>query len=460
MAREIYGYLVDSMLFGKHLENDFISIDEKELKTELNDYREFVLKHYNKIKAEVMTDYKKISVTIESFGTFPDEELLKQLALYIDCVIIADPVFALTEPVSESTNIMSQYMGMREAEFDKTELANALRYMKKIIKLVSCGFVKFVPISILHEAPQNIPIRFDKNNFNDCLPTEIMDFLRQHIKVHNLEPCENGLKICSKDPLRKGTSLYVYFPECKERMGEVVQYMKQVPISELKSNGTFQMALIRPAEISDIEFSTWLNQSINVASEKLCQETYQELYFAQQLHSMYLTKSKFKADLLAKGISNNSTQSKLANLALKLDVPVFQGISLDEIISIRQNYGSSFANFRNELGNKLIHLNGIKDDNELKNELEIISYEINESYICNIDKEIKSLKRSLRSDIAILTGSLLSSYVTGGISLIGAAAAAIASGKDTNKLFGDMRDNPGYFLWKIDKKKASKWNFL
>lgn len=109
------------------------------------------------------------------------------------------------------------------------------------------------------------------------------------------------------------------------------------------------------------------------------------------------------------------------------------------------------------MGGKLIHLNGIKDDKELKAELDAVSYEINETYINSITREISSLKRSIGTEVAILTGTLLSSYVTGGLTLIGAAAAAMAGIKDSNKLFGDVRENPGYFLWKIDKKKSNKW---
>ena len=119
--------------------------------------------------------------------------------------------------------------------------------------------------------------------------------------------------------------------------------------------------------------------------------------------------------------------------------------------------GASFKNFRCELGEKLIKLNGIKDNECLKQELDAVSYEINETYINDIAKEISSLKRSLGMDSLILTGTLLTSYTTGGLTLIGAVAAAISAAKDSGKLFGDVRENPGYFLWRIDRKNSKKW---
>lgn len=458
MSHRIYDFLTESILFGNDLENDFAATEVNELKKALRDYREYVLNNFDEIKEEVIKDSKKISVTIESFGQYPDDELLKQLALYIDCVIIADPVFELTEERSDTSKVMSQYMGMGGKEFfEKKKLVKALKYMKRITGLIVCDYVKFVPISILHEAPLNIPIRFDKDNFRNCLPPEIMGFLHKHIKVCNTELYENGLRVCMEKTLEKGTGLYIYFPDCVDRMGEVVQYMRFRPTTKAGLDGKIQFSVNIADDISDEEFSAWLNQSINTASQKICNETFEELYFAEMLHSMYMTKTQFKADLLAKGIQSNSIQSKIANLALRLDVPVFQGVTIDNIIQIRQNYGDSFANFRSELGGKLIKLNGLKEDAELKAELDAVSYEINETYINNIAREVGSLKRSIGTDVAILTGTLLSSYATGGLTLIGAAAAAIAGVKDSNKLLGDVRENPGYFLWKIDKKKTDRW---
>ena len=328
--------------------------------------------------------------------------------------------------------------------------------MKKITPLIVCGYVKFVPISILHEAPKQVPIRFDQNNFSDLLPKNIMDFLRKNIEVYNIEKVKDGLRVCLQEPLKKGTGLYLAFPECPERMGEIVQYTNMQYVTE-DATGRMLVKIGIPDTITDEEFQIWLNQSINTASRKLYDETYQELYFAQMLHSMYMTRSQFKADLLAKRVDNNSMQSAIANLTLKLEVPVFHGVDLKDIIEIRQNYGQSFKNFRNELGEKLIKLNGLPDDQNLKRELDIVSYEINETYINDIAKEISSLKRAIGIDGIVLTGTLLTSYVTGGLSLIGSVAATISAMKDSTKLFGDVRENPGYFLWKIDKKNSRKW---
>lgn len=85
-------------------------------------------------------------------------------------------------------------------------------------------------------------------------------------------------------------------------------------------------------------------------------ETFQEVYLASRLNTMYLTQSTLKAQLLSKEMGKQSVDSQIANMALRLDVPVLENSKITDIISIRNDYGESFANFRTELGEKLLHL--------------------------------------------------------------------------------------------------------
>lgn len=74
-------------------------------------------------------------MTVESFGNRPNEDTLKQLVLYMDCIFIEDPVFSMTETKSKSSKVMTRYLGMTDNEFDRTALVEAVRYMKDNIRL-------------------------------------------------------------------------------------------------------------------------------------------------------------------------------------------------------------------------------------------------------------------------------------------------------------------------------------
>lgn len=109
MSHINFDFLTESILFGSGLEDKFSALSDYEIEKELNRYREYVISNMGEICREIIFDSRKIAVTIESFSERPREELLKQLALYVDVVTISDPLFELTEKKSNSTKVMAEY---------------------------------------------------------------------------------------------------------------------------------------------------------------------------------------------------------------------------------------------------------------------------------------------------------------------------------------------------------------
>ena len=459
MSHVNYDYLTESLLFSRHVEDEYSEVNEHDLRAELEKYRKYVLDNSDAIRQEAIEAKKKISVVIDSFQKLPDEKMLKQLALYIDCVMIADPIFELTEFQKEASAVMTEFIGMKRTEgIDRKKLAGAVKYMKAVDSLVACEFIKFIPITLIHESPKDIPICYDKENYRNSLPGEIMKFLQNEIKVCNIYPHEGALRIVDDKSLEKGTCLYINFPRCEGRSGEVVCYMKQEVESIEGDHVKFKLAI--PDNITEYEFMVWLEQSKNKAAKHLYDETLKDLLYANSLGVSYLTGSQLIGELISKNINDSSVQSKIANLSMKLDLPVFEGAPLNSIIDIRTKYGESFENFRSGLGAKLLGINSSVNSEELKNQLEAVSYEINETYINDINRQINSLKRHLGTDVIVLTGSLLNNYVSGDtITLLSAVAAAADGVKESVMSYGNIKATPGYFLWKIDKEKnkAFKW---
>lgn len=460
MSHINFDFLTESFLFGPGLEDGFSSFADCELENELYRYREYVISNMAEICKEVVSDSKKIAVTIESFSERPSEELLKQLALYVDIITISDPLFELTEKKSTSTKVMAEYYGMDSDEaIDRKELVDALKYMKESTILIVCNYIKYIPISYLHEAPLNVPITYDANNFSKSLPEPIMEFLKKNIQIHNTVRSDRGLCVEFEKPLTKGTGLFIHFPDCGFRSGEIVQYQESEVVHFDEKTRRATLRFSTPDVISQETFSIWVEQSVNKACLHMYNDTFKELYFASRLNTMYLTQSALKAKMMSIELGKQSIDTRIANMALQLDVPVLENSKISDIISIRNDYGESFANFRTELGEKLLHLSHIVDDEQLANELQEVTYAINETYINQINRETRSLIRSLGIEATIATGSLITNNMLSGnnmLSLIAASIAAIGGIKDTVKLFGDVRERPGYFLWKLNK--ANKRN--
>lgn len=84
--------MAESFWFSTYIDNEFVGISDTEIEKELQRYREYVLSNISNILDEFVSNTNLISVTIESFYKRPDDNLLKQLALYIDQVIYCNEV--------------------------------------------------------------------------------------------------------------------------------------------------------------------------------------------------------------------------------------------------------------------------------------------------------------------------------------------------------------------------------
>ena len=337
--------------------------------------------------------------------------------------------------------------------------------LDQIAQLVK-KYVKFVPVSILHEAPKEVPIRFDESGFRNSLPENIMDFLRKKIDVRNISPEDGILRVETDSHLRRGTRLYISFPECDDRHGEVVCYqkMERAPgwaAFNINSND-IPVRIYIPDDITDIEFNAWLEQSKNSASLQFFKETVKEYAFADSLKSMYLTRSNLRSELLSMSYDEegnhrgHSLNADIVNLSIKLALPVFQDATLERIIDIRTQYGKSFKNFRVELGDRLKDIRKIEDETKLSASLEEMAYSIREVQVNDIDNEIRKLKKSLGIDTAVVTGSLLTGLIFGdAFSVASFATGLVVIAKDTKGAIKDIlnvKNKPGYFLWKIQNK--------
>ena len=122
------------------------------------------------------------------------------------------------------------------------------------------------------------------------------------------------------------------------------------------------------------------------------------------------------------------------------------------MISIRQNYGQAFHNFRTSLNSKLINLNLNADSADIKHQLDSISYEMNMLQVQEVEKEYRKITRTLKIDALGFTGSLIASFINGGLTAVGAAATFAKGIIDANKYYTDVHEHNGYFLWKLNKR--------
>lgn len=449
MSNIAFDFLTESFLFDeRYIENNFKNVSKKDLTLELQKYREYIQGKHADIIEETQ-NASELNITIESSGNLPNDQLLKQLALYMDKVVISDPIFELTSPKSNLHTAMSKLMNINaNSEVDRIQLAHNAKYMKHTTPLVATQFVKYVPISLIHEAPKELPILYSRDNFSSELSKELYSFFYKNAKVYNVIQKNGTMYYDKNDKLRLGTTIAIDF-DSEHIRSHIYQFLQQEVKSFDENTGKIQIMQYIPDSITPNDFNAWVKNSINRAAIAEFRTTLNEAILAKKLNCMYMAKSQFTSDLLSQTVAANSVDTDLANLSMNLDLPVLDKISLDDLMYIRFNNGEAFHNFRTQLNSKLLSLRGITDKDDLQRKLESISYELNQTQVYEVKKEYRKITKTFAADASLLTGSLITSFSTGGLTLIGAAGAIIKGSFDYFKYLNQVKENNGYFLWKL-----------
>lgn len=454
MANKCISFLLDSFLYlNTSVESNYSAYQDNDIIRELQRYREYVLKNLEDIQAEIKHTYDKLNISIESFGTLPTEELYKQLVLYMDQVVIPDPLFELTEERNQLSDTVGRYIGFQKTNtFDRRKLVDVINYIKCISPLIESKFVVMLPISLIHESPKEIGINYSPTAFSDVIPTPILEQYRSIVKVYNLEKSGKGLIMDPQKALKVGTQIYVDFPDEIKTMGCMYQYMLQEVVDYDESTGLAQFRMYIPDTVEESTFYHWVNQSINQAANHHFKEKYAELVLAHKCGCMYLTQSPLTSKILQTVIERPTKECEIANMAMKLDLPVINELPITDILEIRNNYGEAFHNFRDELNSKLVGLDAVSDSESFKRQLDNISYELTNIQVKDVEKECRKISRTLKLDALACTGSLITSYATGGITAVGAAAAFIKGISDIGKYYTEVQEHNGLFLWKLNNQ--------
>lgn len=455
LSNFIYDFLTESYLFNeRNIDTHFSKFSDAELEKELANYREFVLNNLEIINAEVVGDSGDLSVQTESFNAFlPSEDLLKQLSLYMDKVIINDPLFELTRIENEQSKVANQYFGMENKGIDREKLSKAINYMKIVTPMVAGQLVKFIPVSYIHEPPSKPLIYYSKNYFADALPKDLLEWFRQHAQVNPLHRIDNGFRFSRKEKLSTPCRNIIINFEGNTSPGFIYSLFETEVVSYDKSTGKASFRQWLPDDPpKQSNFDAWIFQSINRSADKFYRNLISELEASITFGCNYLTTSPFTSKLLDLKIGTEQNfETDIANLALNLEIPIIKECSIQALMKVRHNE-IVFNNFRTELTKHLKELRLIHDPADLKKELENVSHELTGVHINQINNKLSNIKRSAFGDFLILAASFATTIATNRLSLLGVIAAFAKGYKDYNKYLSEVKQNPCYFLWKLNRE--------
>jgi hypothetical protein len=446
MASYLLDYFLENLLFDKkRLENDFGGVPEKELREALDLYRQLCLHQ--------LANYKRtqgIRVNVGNEGqSLPSKTFLKQSALYVDKVIVSDPVFNFTYRKSQEqiNRDLFLYGIQNSGEIKRKELSDNIRYILSMRDAIAYDFLDILPLDVVREVPRP---------FVNKLPENLEKWFQENVIVNPLIQLNDEWKIVQTSELLPCREINIGFRN--HSVDSVMQYfnvaLERSGSDEQLDSGSLERVLTPP---SQEEFSDWLMRCVKEASLIFMNDIITNLRVSDSLHSIPLTTSPFVAQTVehTQMLSRN-LKSDVANTVLDLDLPILESVELGDILSLRKNDGEAFQNFRLYLESKLKELRQIEDAATLKIAIENIEHELSEVQLQEIERKIKQAKRSIKRDAVIGYAGFLGSFFTGGVSLLALLYAGADMYKNIDESQMTIKENPAFFLWKLQQSKTKK----
>lgn len=448
MGSIAYHFLTESILFDKSLQNEnFRSIPESSLKMELEKYRQHVLSNIVELTQEIQNESSRLKL-------FGDQDYfstphLMQTALYLDQIILPDPIFALSKTTSEISSNMSKFLGMPKNDgIDRKALAIAASKMKTLTPMIACDYLKFFPVSYYAEPSEHIPLTFSSNGYSDALPPEILSIYRDKVEVRSLRKSDNGWIV--EDSLNRGRGIAIQFAGDDTNHMHIYHLFENEVVKMDEDTRIVQFRMTLPDALPSTEqFEGWINQSTNQAARGHYAQLYKGLMLSSNFGASYLTSSDFTHSLLGSRNPTEDIESYTSDCVLNLELPFLKGISIDDLMSVRRDDGEAFELFRRELESRFRELRTETDPEILSRKIQNLFHELNEVQVTKINQKVKSMKKGALASSVIAVGGLAGSVVTSGWS-IAATIVALANGFQTYSTFREkVKENPSYFLWKV-----------
>lgn len=452
MGSYAYDYLNDSLLLDKSLITQlYKGVSDVELERELSRYREYCIGISSQVKEDIKGENGITScLATDSMSTINN---LKRGALYLEKVVVKDPIFECTDFSCETSENLKRFLGGQEApRIDRSKLSNAAMRLIELRPLVAGGYVKLYPVSYeLEVKPKIIPLINSKNLYEDILPNKILERYRNEAIVRNIVE-DNGQLLVSHQ-LSLGRHIIVFFKGLEHgfRQGFMLTTPEVSSVNEKKRTVILEISKEHSSP-SQKEFQTWVTQSINQTAGNHYFELNKRLVLANHLGCMFCTEHPFEHELLNMNVGPASIQENTLNCTLQMDVPFLENVSSADLMSIRNNEIGAFQSFRYELEKGVREARHESDPNRISAIIEDTRHELFEVQMNQIEPQVRHIRKTHFAEAAVALAGLGLSVVTGGSSLLASALAAAHGIKSQSDYEAKLTANPCHFLWKVKQK--------
>lgn len=452
MGSIIYSHLNNSLLLDKSLiAAEFHGVSEQELEDALKDYRDFCIKNFNELLEELSPEAKQTRLYV---GKNVDSRLLKQGAFYLDTVIISDPLIELTRPDDGYSRAWSHMLKIPAPErIDRKKITDATKTLLSHRGLVANDYVRFFPTSLENEPTNKLPLILPEKDLEGVLPPDLLELYKKAARVRSIKASDQGLLIMRD--LIVSRMISVSFDGNENGTSYGYNLVQNEVMSVNKDSRQVTMRMHMPENLPTKEmFDAWVSQSINSSARKHFEMLLGDIRWSTRFGSQYMTSSDFTASILDSktGSTRNDIKTSTSNSLLNLNLPIFEGTSMDRLMSARSDE-EAFRRFRMQLEKHFREIRLETDPVKRIQKTENAMHELTEIQLTEVDSAIRRLKRKGLLSGAGTIASLAAATVTSGASLIATLVAAYTGYKTYEEYRISAKENPAYFLWQALGRK-------
>jgi hypothetical protein len=195
-------------------------------------------------------------------------------------------------------------------------------------------------------------------------------------------------------------------------------------------------------------------------TELFVHEMLQDLPRAQLSKSMLAPSLQFHKEILRISTEPGERgELEIGQLALRLELPVVQSISVSDLMNVRAECYEAFRDFQVVLRQKLAGLRDIGDPVHFAHALEDIQRELTEQQVREVDKELRRVKRTIRNDAMLAVAGVTAALYAGPTTPLGLLLQATSAKKVADVISAVLNvrgplELPGYFLWKLARSAS------
>jgi hypothetical protein len=437
---------------------DLARIPEEQIKQRLSYFYESRKKGANREVSALIASKPQNSALISSVSAANAVLSLCPKLLVRESLIVGDPLLNFAAPKHEMTKVEQQGLGIaHDDSIDLARLSNNIQYFSALAPYIEAGFLHTLPLSLLHEAPDEIPVNWPKNLYRELVPSDAVDFVRQSAIVRPLAKTPDGLVVLEEPNSQMKRQVCITFNGDEISNGAMFYSFREFHVEKVKPGGIIEFSYKPWSDepLDKAQYDIWIEQSINKTIGTRIESISKEMRIADALGAPYLTESSFEAQLLARSGQPTSSHGSNAINFLQANDHLLNLEDPKAIFQLRTDNTELLNRFRLSLAVVSEELKGLTGQEFHERAKQLFEQEI-QPQIAEVNAAIGRLEGAVAKGLIQTSAALVLGLLTGSVLPVAAILIFAAAGVAGEALpaVGDYqraRKQPQFIWHKLTK---------